>query len=326
MSNHKPPLIVILGPTASGKTAAALQLAQEFNGFVISADSRQVYRGLDIGTAKIKAEQCRTLTVPTGRFAGHELHVCLVDGIYHFLIDVITPDREFTLADYQLEVFRILRSYDLPELQGKMPFLVGGTGLYITAVVDHLKIPHSEPDRELRAAIEKEIELNGLNFVYQRLLRLDPDAENVVDPANPRRVIRALEICLSTGKPFTKQQQKGPELFRTLQIGLAPTRDILYQRIDRRVDEMRAQGLEQEVRALAEKYNPRLPAFSGIGYRQLLQAFSGAISVDKAFSNIKRDSKRYVRRQMTWWRRDPRIGWLEAGEGARDPVQRFLQS
>ncbi len=290
------PLIAIVGPTASGKSALALACAERLNGYIISADSRQVYRDMDIGTAKPTAEeQCR---VP------------------HFLLDVVNPDEPFTLADYQEQVSKVLEE----RKNNGLPFLVGGTGLYIDAVLENWEIPKGAPNSESR----KEKETAELTELVERLRVLDPVSVETIDLKNKRRVIRALEVVEQTGTSFVEQKKRRPFPFRVLRLGLTCTRDVLNKRIDDRVDDMMRRGLLEETQRLAQTYDWSLPAMSGIGYRQLGQYLRGECSLPEAVERIKIATRQYAKRQMTWLKRNADIQWIGTQEEAEQTVQDFL--
>ncbi len=296
-----PKLIVILGPTASGKTDMALKLAKKFNGEIVNADSRQIYRGMDIGTGKVVDKK----------------------SVKHYLLDVVNPDKEFTLADYKkqavMAIGNILK-------HGKTPFLVGGTGLYIQAVVDNLEIPSVPPNKKLRAQFEKEIKKPGaLAKWYKKLLKLDPGAAKVVDKNNPRRIIRALEVSLATGKPFSKLREKGKPIFDVLQLGIDVPRGKLYKKIDARADEMIKNGLVEEAKKLLKKYKPNLPSMSGIGYKEIGDHLNGVYGLNDAAQKIKFRTHAYARRQMTWFRRDKRIKWIKNYKEAEKKIKNWLK-
>jgi len=275
-------LIVILGPTASGKSDLAIKLAKKFNGEIVSADSRQIYKEMDIGTAK----NVRPLR----------------PNIIH-LIDVVRPDQEFTLAQYKRLAIKAIKDI---QRRGKLPFLVGGTGLYIQAIVDNLQIPIVKPDKKLRNKLEK---LTNQELL-QQLKKIDPLTARAIDLNNKRRLIRALEVCLKTKKPFSQQRKKGQPLFDVCQIGLKLNKKILERRINQRVEQMIKMGLIKETKKLAKKYSLDLPAMSGIGYQEISQYLQGKINLGQAKALIKQHTRQYAHRQMTWFKKDQRINWL----------------
>ena len=295
----KPTLIAVVGPTASGKTALAIDLARRFNGEIISADARQIYRGMDIGTAKPTAAERA--------------------AIPHHLIDIRDPDEEYTVADYQRDAFAAI---DDVIARGKTPFLVGGTGLFVRAVVENLDVPGTAADPALRAAIGAEIARDGLAAAFARLVALDPDAEGVVDPKNPRRVVRALEVALSTGEPFTAQRRTREPRYDTLTIGLNPPPDVLRARIERRTDGMIAAGFADEVAALLKKYPPLAPAFNAIGYREMIGYLNGTMALGEAAAAIKMNTWHYAKRQLTWFKKDRSIQWVNDAKNAAEAIER----
>lgn len=284
------PLLVIVGPTASGKTSLALALALRLHGEIVSADSRQLYQGMDIGTAKPTPEE--RARVP------------------HHLLDRIAPDEAYTLTNYQADAqAAIVAIY----ARGHLPLLVGGTGLYIRAVVDNLAIPEVPPQWEVRRALEAQAAREGAAALHARLAALDPASAARIDPANVRRVIRALEVCLVTGQPFSALQGVRPSPYYPLLLGLTCARDRLYARADRRVDAMLAEGLVDEVRALvACGYDWRLPAMTSLGYGEIGAYLRGETSLEEAITRLKFNTHSYVRRQQNWFRPDTRIHWLES--------------
>lgn len=295
MNRERRPLLVLVGPTAVGKTALSLSLARRFNGEIISADSRLFYRGLDIGTAK---------PLPVERAAAP-----------HHLIDICPPDGTLSLGEYQRLATRTI---DAILGRDHLPILVGGTGQYVSAVIEGWGIPEVAPRPELRAALEA----LGADEAARWLAALDPSAAARIDPRNFRRVIRALEVTLVTGRPITELQRKTPPLYDIRVIGLWRGRRSLYERIDDRVDAMMAAGLLDEVRRLRDAgYGSDLPSMSGLGYRQLMAHLSGETSLDEAVERIKFETHRFARQQATWFRRDdPRITWFDLDEGD-DPQQ-----
>jgi tRNA dimethylallyltransferase len=301
MSNSLPKLVVLLGPTASGKSGLGITLAQRFNAEIISADSRQVYRGLDIGTAKVTpAEQA---IVP------------------HHVLDVADPRAVYTVAQFQRDAIDAINAI---LKRGHLPFLVGGSPHYIQAIVDNLDIPHIEPQPELRTQLEK----RPLPELLAQLEELDPQSAATIDRNNPRRVIRALEVCLISGKPFSQQRKMAELLYQSLLLGLEWPREVLYHRIDARVDERMQQGMIQEVQKLLDagiSYE-RLEAL-GLEYRYITRLLRGEFkNDDEMVQRLKYAIHDFTRRQLTWFRKDKRIVWVNGGDWkqAEEVVRDFL--
>ena len=293
------PLLVMVGPTAVGKTALSLHLAQVLKGEIISADSRLLYRGMNTGTAK-----------PTP----HERA-----RIPHHLIDIADPDETVGLAQFQEQAYTAIASV---HARGKLPLLVGGTGQYVRAVVEGWRIPRIPPDLALRAELEDLVRREGVAALHTHLAQLDPTAAQRIHPQNVRRVIRALEVCLITGQPISEQQRKQPPPYRILQIGLTMERAALYVRADQRVEAMMAAGLEDEVRRLIESgYGWDLPAMSGLGYAQFRPYFEGRASLEEVVIEIKRATRRFIRHQYNWFRlNDPSIHWFDISNAKVDKI------
>jgi len=302
-----PPLIVLVGPTAVGKTELSIRLAEAVGGEIISADSRQVYRGMDIGTAKATPEE-------QARVA-------------HHLLDILDPDETLGLAEFQEMAYGLI---DAVLARGRVPFLVGGTGQYVMAVIEGWQIPRVPPHEALREELYQYAETEGHDALHARLQALDPVAARRIDARNVRRVVRALEVCLVSGRPISEQQGKEPPPYRVLVIGLDRPRDELYNRIDRRIDLMIEQDLEDEVRALvAAGYGFDLPSMSGLGYGQFEPYLAGQASLQDVTVEIARQTRRFVRQQGNWFRPDdPHIHWLDVTEDAYhdalDLVRAFL--
>jgi len=282
-------LIVILGPTASGKSKIAIKLAKKFNGEIISADSRQIYKEMNIGTAKITKKE--------------------MENIPHHLINIIKPNQEFTLADFKKRAIKIIKNI---QKRNKIPFLVGGTGLYIQTIVDNLQIPEVKPNKKLRLKLEKETNQE----LYNQLKKIDPEALKIININNKRRMIRALEVYSSTGQKFSKQKTKKPALFDVLQIGLKQDNKILDKRIIKRIDQMIKDGLVKEVKKLIKKYGAKPYSMSGIGYKEI------SLGETKELINIH--TRQYARRQMSWFRRDKKIKWIKNYQEAKKLIQNFL--
>jgi len=297
--NH---LVAIIGPTASGKSRLAIQLARQFNGEIISADSRQVYRYMDIGTAKSGSED-----------------LALVP---HHMIDIINPDEEFSLAQYQEMTYRAIEEIHQNQ---RLPLLVGGSGLYIWAVLEGWKIPAITPDSEYRRNLENRAIGGDVNELYQELEETDPSAAQKIDPHNVRRIIRALEVSRK-GVPISHLQDKQAPHFNTLIIGLTTERKELYRRIDLRVDEMIDTDLVGEVRKLIGMgYTMDLPSMSGIGYRQITSFLKGELTLESAIRKIKTETHRLVRKQYNWFRlTDDRIKWFDITSNFKEEVTKLV--
>ena len=293
-SIKKPKVIAIVGPTGSGKTEWARKLAVKFNGRVISADSRQIYRGLDIGTGKDKSFK-------------------------QDLIDIIEPVKKFTVYDYQKLANNLINQYFKMKA---LPILCGGTGLYLYAVLYGYVFPGiKEESEKLRKKLEKLSE----NELFERLKGLDPQAAQKIDPKNKRRIIRALEVIILSGSQFSIQQKKLKPKFETLIIGIKTDRETLYSKIDARIDQMIKEGLVEEVRGLLQKYRADLPAFNAIGYKEIIDYLKDRQSLKEAIDKIKTNTHDYVRRQETWFHKNRDIKWVSRYENAEKLVKRFLK-
>ena len=291
MTTDRTPLVAIVGPTGAGKTALAIRLAQSLDGEIVSADSRQIYRGMDIGTAKPTPEERAQVT--------------------HHLVDILDPGDSFSLAEFQERAYAEI---DEVARRGRLPFLVGGTGQYVRAVVEGWVIPRVPPDKALRAQLYADAARDGPQALYERLLAHDPAASDLIDARNVRRVVRALEVCLKTGRPFSEQRGKKPPPYEILQIGLTMEREALYRRVDARIEGMVDAGLVDEVRGLlARGCGWELPAMSSLGYVQFRGYLEGTLSLEEAVALIKKDTRRFIRQQYNWFRpSDARIHWLDA--------------
>lgn len=297
-AKQKLPLIVLLGPTAVGKTALAVELAARLNAEIISGDSMQFYRYMNIGTAKIRPQE---MLAADGRL------------ILHRLVDIIDPDEPFSVADFQMrageEIAHVLS-------RGKLPLLVGGTGLYIQALCDGYQLSQeAAADENLRSRLRGEYEQLGALALHKRLAQVDPVSAAHIAPADQKRLIRALEVFENTGRPISLQRRAAESPYNLLLFGLTRERAALYERIEQRVDIMLAAGLQNEVeRLLSMGYTPDLKSMQGLGYRQICGYLMGELAYDEAVNLIKRDTRRFAKRQLTWWRRDARIHWFDAGE------------
>jgi tRNA dimethylallyltransferase len=289
----RPKPVVIVGPTATGKSDLAVALAERLDGEVVNADSRQVYRCLNIGTAKPSPE--------------------VRQRIPHHLFDLVRPDEEFSVALYT----RLARqAVEEVARRGKLPIIVGGTGHYVWALLEGYEVPPVPPDPDLRRQLRARAEREGPEALYAELRALDPEAAARIDPRNLRRVIRALEVIAQTGRKFSELRRKNPPPWDPLVIGLTLDRKRLYERIDRRVEAMLAAGWLDEVRRLLEKgYSADLPALTGHGYRWLIKHLKGEISLEEAIRLTRNEIHDYARHQYAWFRlSDPRITWLQADD------------
>lgn len=287
------PLLALVGPTAVGKTAVGIALAQRIGGEIVSADAVAVYQGLDIGAAKPTVAE--RASVP-----------------FH-LIDVVAPDEDFTLADFEQQAEAAIEDI---RKRGNSPLVVGGTGLYVRAVTADLTVPNVPPQPEFRARLWEEAQEQGAPALHRRLAESDTRAAEKIEPNDARRIIRALEVAYVTGQPMssfhTAEGVRGiPRPYTTL-IGLRMERETLYQRIESRVDAMMAQGFLEEVRGLTVAgYGPELKAMQSLGYRHLMSHLSGEISLEEAVAQLKRDTRRYAKRQISWFKADPQVCWLD---------------
>ncbi len=307
----KSKIIILLGPTASGKTELGIKLAQRFNGEVVSADSRQVYTKMNIGTAK-----------PFGEWqlvGGSKVYV--VKGIPHYLMDIIDPKEQMSVAQFKELAVGCLYAI---QARGKLPIVVGGTGQYLWALIDNLIIPAVAPSQALRASLEQK----SLAELQQLLQHCDPESYQAIDRHNPRRVLRALEVAMITGKSFIEQRRVGAPLFNTLQIGIHWPWEKLLARINRRVEEQIAQGLDEETKRLVqEQYGWDLPSMSSIGYQQMGSYVRGECTKAEAVRAIQVATRQYAKRQITWFKRDKRINWIEGDDivTAVGLIEKFLQ-
>jgi len=291
MTTNAPPVTAIIGPTGIGKTSLAVNLALKHNGEIVNADSRQVYRFMDIGTAKPTREQ--------------------LGLVPHHLIDIINPDEEFSLAQYQSLAYKAI---DDIHQRGKLPLLVGGTGQYIWGVLEGWVVPAVPPDIEYRRFLEQQAAEGKTAELYAALQKADPAIAEKIDANNIRRVIRALEIIRKTGKPFSALRLKQPPTFNFRIIGLTMDREVLYDRVDSRVDDMMQQGFVDEVKALVSKgYSLDLPSMSSIGYREIGLYLQGEMTLAQTIEKIKNGTHRFIRHQYAWFKKsDPRIEWFDA--------------
>ncbi len=288
-------IAAIVGPTAVGKTKLSLRVAEDLEGEIISADSMQIYKKMDIGTAKPSPkEQAR---VP------------------HHLIDFVDPAEEFSVAQFQERADEII-----PKIseRGKLPMLVGGTGLYVKALLEGFMFPEMEKDWDLRERLEQEAEEKGTEYLHNKLKEIDPQRAEEVHPNDVQRVVRAIEVYQQTGKTFThfkQQAQARPPRYQAVKIGLRREREELYERINQRVDQMIDEGLVEEVKELYQAdYDRDLIAMQGLGYKELIDYLTGEYDLEEAIRLIKRDTRHFAKRQLTWFKRDDSIHWFDVSE------------
>ena len=299
ISSSNPIVLVIIGPTAVGKTELSLRLAEVLHGEIISMDSRLIYRGMNIGTAK-----------PTSFELGR---------VRHHLVDVADPDETWSLALYRKTALEKIAEI---HANGKMPILVGGTGQYIRALMEGWIIPQQKPDEKLRCILEEWGRQIGPGALHEKLGLLDPEAARGIDPSNLRRTVRALEVILKTGKKFSSQREKNPPQLDFYLIGLTRPRAELYQRVDARIEQMFSEGLVEEVRGLLNQgYTADLPPFSAIGYREVCQILNGEITEEEAKTRMKKNTREFIRRQANWFKPgDEQIHWYAMDQDPLDAI------
>lgn len=300
----KPKVVVIVGPTASGKTAVSIKLAKKINGEIISADSMQIYKYMDIGTAKPTLDE--------------------MQGIKHYMLDVVMPDETFNVAKYksmaESAIEEILK-------KGKVPIIVGGTGLYINTLVDGIEFADVPGDEEYRNELIEKGYREGAMSIYKELEKVDSESAKKIDPNNIRRVARALEIYKVTGKTKTQldiESRKEVKYDYRL-FGMEWDRETLYNRIDLRVDKMIEAGLIDEVRNVTEKFKISNTAVQGLGYKEVIEFLNGNISYEEMIEKLKLETRHYAKRQLTWFRRDKRIKWIRPDENATCVIINELQ-
>lgn len=292
---NKDNLFILVGPTASGKTSVSIELAKRLDGEIISADSMQIYKYMDIGTAKVTPEE--------------------MDGIPHYLIDIVYPNEEFTVADYKAQAEKVIADINT---RNKLPIVVGGTGLYVNSLVYDLNFTQVPPNEEIRKRLEDLADEHGNEYIHKILEKIDKESYNRINVMDRKRIIRALEIYEVTGKPMSQQGnnfRKPSDKYNLLMFGLNMDREKLYERINLRVDKMIEAGLIEEVSNLLRMgYHKDLVSMQGIGYKEIIWYLEGEISLEEAIEHIKKGSRNYAKRQLTWFRRDNRIKWVNVDE------------
>ncbi|MFC1655867.1 tRNA (adenosine(37)-N6)-dimethylallyltransferase MiaA [Patescibacteria group bacterium] len=279
-----PPLLVILGATASGKTDLSIKIAKKYDGEVISTDSRQIYKYMDIGTAKVMPEE--------------------MEGVPHYMLDFVEPDQEFSLANFVDKAKEHIK--DIHQ-RGKLPILIGGTGLYIRAICENYAIPRIPPNEKFREKLRKEIEKKGGDYVYEKLKKLDPEAAKKIHPNNHRYVIRAIEIAKFGGDI----QKKGDPEYHILRFGIDWPREKLYERIDKRAGIQVEKGLIEETQGLLDKgFDLSLSSMSSLGYPEMISYINGERTLEEALGWLQKNTRNYAKRQITWFKKEPEVTWL----------------
>lgn len=287
----KQKVIVICGPTASGKTKLSIELAKKINGEIVSCDSMQIYQDMTIGTAKPTTKE--------------------MEGIPHHLIDCVLPTKRYSVADYQKDALKVI---DEILKRGKVPIVVGGTGLYIHCLITGIRYHEVEDDLSYRDELEKIVSKQGLEKLYQRAKQIDPEAMQIISENDKKRIFRVLEIYHATGKTKTQiemESRQGDPIYHYLLFGIQMEREKLYERINLRVDLMLKEGLIEEVSSILKKYDQFPTAMQGLGYKEVVEYFNHELTKEEMIEKIKRETRRYAKRQLTWFRRYQDIIWLD---------------
>ena len=302
---EKEKVIVICGPTASGKTALSIELAKKINGEIISCDSMQIYKEMNIGTAKPTKEE--------------------MQGIKHYMIDIISPDERYSVADYKKEAKKAIKEIIS---KGKVPIVVGGTGLYVDSLIYEIDYPKNKFDEKYREELEQEVEEQGLNALYEKAKEIDEEAIKKISPNDKKRILRILEIYHATGKNKTEQEKESrknePE-FDYKVFALNMDREKLYDRINRRVDIMIESGLIQEVENIYRKYNRFPTAMQGLGYKEVVDYIEKRLTKEEMIEKIKQETRRYAKRQLTWIRKNKETIWLNAEDTIQNNNEIILE-
>lgn len=301
----KEKVIVICGPTASGKTALSIELAKQINGEIISCDSMQIYKEMDIGTAK-----------PTKEEMGE---------IKHYLLDFVSPDERYSVADYKKDAKEKIKEI---LKKGKVPIIVGGTGLYIDSLIYEIEYPNIEFDEKYREELEKEVEEKGLETLYEKAKKIDPEAITKISKNDKKRILRILEIYHATGKNKTEQEKESrkKEVEYDYHVyALNWDRQVLYERINKRVDIMIEQGLIEEVKNIYRKYDKFPTAMQGLGYKEVVEYLEEKCTKEEMIEKIKQETRRYAKRQLTWFRKNKQTIWLDAQEKMQNNIEIILE-
>ena len=301
---NKAKVIVICGPTASGKTALSVELAKQINGEIVSADSMQIYKDMNIGTAKPTKEE--------------------MQGIEHHLIDYILPDERYSVADFKKDAKIAIRSIIK---KGKTPIVVGGTGLYVDSLIYEIEYPEIKFDEEYRKQLEDEVQKEGLEKLYKRAKSIEEEAMKKISPNDKKRILRVLEIFHATGKTKTQQEEesrKEPE-FEYCVYAINWEREQLYDRINTRVDIMIENGLIEEVKQILNKYKNFPTAMQGLGYKEVVEYLEDNITKEEMIEKIKQETRRYAKRQLTWFRKNKQTVWLDGTKDMQNNIDVILE-
>lgn len=301
----KPKVIVICGPTASGKTALSIELAKKINGEIVSCDSMQIYKDMDIGTAKPTIEE--------------------MQGIKHYMLDFVFPDERYSVADYKKQAKQAIR--EIIE-KGKVPIVVGGTGLYVDSLIYEIEYQDIEFDEKYRKQLEERSKKEGLEVLYNEAKKIDPEAITKISPNDKKRILRILEIYNATGKNKTEQEKesrKNEVEFDYKVYAISWDREKLYDRINQRVDIMIDQGLIEEVQKIYSKYNKFPTAMQGLGYKEVLEYLEGKCNKQEMIDKIKQETRRYAKRQLTWFRKNKQTIWLDGQEKIQNNIEIILE-
>ena len=297
-------IVVICGPTASGKTSLSIELAKKINGEIVSADSMQIYKEMNIGTAKPTIEE--------------------MQGIKHYLLDFVSPEERYSVADYKKDAKMAIREIIN---KGKTPIVVGGTGLYIDSLIYEIEYPYIEFDEEYRRKLEKRVKIEGLESLYKEAGEIDQLAIQKISPNDEKRILRILEIYKATGKTKTQQEiesRKNPVEYDYKVFALNWDRELLYERINKRVDLMIHKGLIEEVKGILESHNKFPTAMQGLGYKEVVQYLNGEISELEMIDKIKMETRRYAKRQLTWFRKNKQSVWLNGEDNLKNNINTIL--
>ncbi len=301
----KPVVIVICGPTASGKTGISIELAKQINGEIVSCDSMQIYKDMNIGTAKPTEEE--------------------MQGIPHHMLDFVLPTQRYSVADFKKDAKKAIREI---VQRGKVPIVVGGTGLYVDSLIYEIEYPQIKFDENYREELEKQVKEQGLDNLYEQAKKIDPEAIEKISKTDKKRILRILEIYHSTGKTKTEQEilsrQKEPE-FDYHVYALSWDREVLYQRINKRVDIMIEQGLIEEVKNIIQKYDTFPTAMQGLGYKEVVEYLEQKTTKEEMIEKIKQETRRYAKRQITWFRKNKQTIWLDATQDRRNNINIILE-